>query len=45
MASYKCFQCDKKISDDALKTKVRCIYCGSRMLFKERKTITKVKAR
>ncbi len=44
MASYKCFNCDKKVGEEYLRTKVRCPYCGGRMLYKERKTTTKVKA-
>lgn len=42
---YKCFQCNKVVSDTYLKKKVRCPYCGSRMLFKQRVCVTKVKAR
>jgi len=45
MVSYKCFVCNKKISADTMGKRVRCIYCGSKMLFKQRSTITKVKAR
>lgn len=44
MVQYKCFNCDKKVSEEYLRTKVRCPYCGGRMLYKERKTATKVKA-
>ena len=42
---YKCFQCDKKVSDDYLRKKIRCPYCGSKILFKARTVATKVKAR
>ena len=45
MVSYKCFSCEKKVSDEYLRTKVRCPYCGGKMLYKERKATTKVKAR
>lgn len=45
MVSYKCFNCNKKVSDTYVTKRVRCPYCGSKMLFKPRKTITKVKAR
>ncbi|MFH1072101.1 MAG: DNA-directed RNA polymerase subunit P [Nanoarchaeota archaeon] len=45
MSEYKCFSCNKTISEANIKKKVRCIYCGSKMIFKSRITITKVKAR
>ncbi len=45
MTSYKCFMCNKEISDDQVRKKVRCIYCGSKLLFKERSVLTQVKAR
>ena len=45
MTAYKCFQCEKKVGDEYLRTKVRCPYCGSKLLYKERKTATKIKAR
>ncbi|MFH1212141.1 MAG: DNA-directed RNA polymerase subunit P [Candidatus Woesearchaeota archaeon] len=45
MVSYKCFNCNKTISLDNVKRRVRCIYCGSKILFKERTVSTKVLAR
>ncbi len=45
MAEYKCFKCDKTVSPDYLRKKVRCPYCGSRVLYKPRGVTTKVKAR
>jgi DNA-directed RNA polymerase subunit RPC12/RpoP len=45
MVEYKCFDCNKKVGADYLRKKVRCPYCGSKMLFKPRNVITKVKAR
>ncbi|MEK6812980.1 MAG: DNA-directed RNA polymerase subunit P [Nanoarchaeota archaeon] len=36
MATYKCFQCDKQIKKEYLKKKIRCPYCGSKILFKPR---------
>ena len=45
MVEYKCFQCEKKVPQDYLRKKVRCPYCGSKMLFKPRAVTTKVKAR
>jgi DNA-directed RNA polymerase subunit P len=45
MAEYKCFNCNKKVSQDYLRKKIRCPYCGSKMLFKPRSVASKVKAR
>ncbi|MBW2991091.1 DNA-directed RNA polymerase subunit P [Candidatus Woesearchaeota archaeon] len=45
MSEYKCFFCNKIISPDNIKRRVRCIYCGSKIIFKARSVNTKVKAR
>jgi len=45
MALYKCFNCNKKVGEDYLRKRVRCPYCGSKMIYKPRTTTTKVKAR
>lgn len=45
MVEYKCFDCGKKVSTDYLRKRVRCPYCGSKMLYKTRTTSTNVKAR
>jgi DNA-directed RNA polymerase subunit RPC12/RpoP len=44
MVEYKCFDCEKKVGIEYLKKKVRCPYCGSKMLYKQRSVSTKVKA-
>jgi len=44
MAEYKCFDCNKKVAPDYIRKRIRCPYCGSKMLFKARTVITKVKA-
>ena len=45
MANYKCFKCGKKIAHKALeKTKGKCTYCDSRIFYKVRSTITRIKA-
>ncbi|MFH0869915.1 MAG: DNA-directed RNA polymerase subunit P [archaeon] len=44
MAEYKCFFCSKTISADQIKRRVRCIYCGSKMIYKARTRSVKVKA-
>lgn len=45
MVEYKCFYCNKVVAQDYLRKKVRCPFCGSKMLFKPRTVPTKVKAR
>jgi len=45
MVEYRCFECNKRVSVEYLKKKVRCPYCGNKTLYKPRKTITKIKAR
>jgi len=44
MVQYKCFQCGKIIKEDYLKKKIRCPYCGSKILFKPRIISSTVKA-
>ncbi len=44
MTNYKCFQCQKDINEEHIRSRVRCIYCGSRVLYKERSVTTKIKA-
>ncbi len=43
MANYKCFNCEKIIKEEYIKKKIRCPYCGSKMLFKARTATTTVK--
>ena len=45
MAEYKCFDCNKKVGEDYLRKKIRCPFCGSKMLFKPREVATHIKAR
>ncbi|MFT4313090.1 MAG: DNA-directed RNA polymerase subunit P [Candidatus Woesearchaeota archaeon] len=45
MVEYKCFNCGKMVGQDYLRKKIRCPYCGSKILFKTRSTSTKVIAR
>ncbi len=45
MVEYKCLDCGKTVSDNYTRKKIRCPYCGSKMLYKQRSTSTKVKAR
>lgn len=42
---YKCFFCGKEIDEQFVKKRIRCPYCGSKVVFKARVVTTKVKAR
>ncbi len=44
MPAYKCFNCNKIIKEEYVKKKVRCPYCGSKILYKPRTVATTVKA-
>ncbi|RLE47270.1 DNA-directed RNA polymerase subunit P [Candidatus Woesearchaeota archaeon] len=44
MTTYTCFICGKKVSDELRGKRIRCPYCGSKVLYKSRQTTTKVKA-
>lgn len=42
---YKCLHCEKVIDIKEIKEKIRCPYCGYRVVIKESpKTVTRVKA-
>jgi DNA-directed RNA polymerase subunit RPC12/RpoP len=45
MATYKCFSCGKAIKPEYVKKKIRCPYCGYKILYKSRTISVKVKAR
>ena len=45
MTEYKCFECNKKVATDYLRKRVRCPYCGSKILFKPRTVTTKIKSK
>ena len=45
MVSYKCLTCDKKVALTMMGRKVRCPYCGGKMLYKQRAAGTKIVAR
>jgi len=44
MVTHKCFVCDKIVKQDYTKKKIRCPYCGSKILYKPRIISRKVKA-
>jgi DNA-directed RNA polymerase subunit RPC12/RpoP len=45
MSEYKCFDCKKIIKPEHIRRRVRCIYCGSKLIFKPREKPSKIKAR
>lgn len=45
VAEYKCFGCNKVVGQEYLQKRVRCPYCGSKIIFKARNTETTVRAR
>ncbi len=45
MVQYKCFHCNKTIKMEYVKKKIRCPYCGSKIIYKPRVSATTIKAR
>ena len=44
MAIYMCLECQKEIKHEVVKKRVRCTYCGSKILYKPRMTSAVVEA-
>ncbi|MEM4214954.1 MAG: DNA-directed RNA polymerase subunit P [Candidatus Pacearchaeota archaeon] len=44
MVTYKCFFCGKQLSLKSLESRFSCPYCGSKIFFKPRTVVKKVKA-
>jgi len=44
MVTYRCFECNKEVKEDFIKKKIRCPFCGSKILFKPRVVTTRIKA-
>lgn len=44
MVTYKCFKCEKKIKDIDLSKRFVCPYCGSKIFYKPRTKVKKVKS-
>jgi len=44
MTAYKCFKCGKKIKSQELEKRFVCPACGSKIFFKPRTKIKKVKS-
>jgi len=44
--NYTCFTCGEQVSFDEVTQRIRCPYCGAKVLFKEKSEIVKtVKAK
>ncbi|MFA5992181.1 MAG: DNA-directed RNA polymerase subunit P [Candidatus Pacearchaeota archaeon] len=44
MADYKCFKCGKEISSKKLDKRFTCPYCNSKIFYKPRSIVARVKA-
>lgn len=44
MVVYKCIECQKETKSETVKKRVRCAYCGSKILYKPRTTAAVVEA-
>ncbi|MBU2590319.1 MAG: DNA-directed RNA polymerase subunit P [Nanoarchaeota archaeon] len=44
MVNYKCFNCEKEVKSEYTRKKIRCPYCGSKILYKTRSINTNLKA-
>jgi len=44
MAQYKCFHCGKSITSKILEKRFVCPHCGSKIFYKPRTHVVKVKA-
>ena len=44
MATYKCFKCGKKTTNTILEKRFLCVNCGSKIFYKPRKQVVKIKA-
>lgn len=45
MATYKCFKCGKKTTSKTLDKRFLCFHCGSKIFYKPRNKVVKIKAR
>lgn len=44
MAEYKCFKCGKAISSKKLDKRFTCPHCNSKIFYKPRSAVVKIKA-
>lgn len=45
MVEYKCFNCGKSVPYELIRKRIRCPYCGSKVLYKPTTIIPRLKAR
>jgi DNA-directed RNA polymerase subunit RPC12/RpoP len=45
MSAYKCFKCEKKITSANLEKRFVCPACGSKIFYKPRDKVKKIKAK
>ena len=44
MVAYRWFFCGTDISEEQLRKRIRCPYCGSKIIYKPRQVAKKIKA-
>lgn len=44
MPTYKCFKCEKKTTSNTLEKRFVCTHCGSKIFYKPRTKVKKIKA-
>lgn len=44
MVVYTCIECQKEVKSEDVKKRVRCPFCGSKILYKKKITASVVKA-
>lgn len=44
MAEYICFSCNRTLNETQMRKRIRCAYCGSKIIYKRRVVSTKVDA-
>ena len=44
MVMYKCLECQKEVKWDQVKKRVRCPYCGSKILYKPKEKSSVIEA-
>ena len=44
MVCYRCLTCQKEVESDQVKRRIRCPYCGAKILYKPRNITTNIEA-
>lgn len=42
---YVCFICGKRVNEEDTKVRIRCPSCGGKVLYKDRRSVVKIKAK